>query len=57
MAALAGGTACDDESFLCTNTPGGFSCDCPGGTELIDEECREPSKWFIARVEDTDGLT
>ena len=41
-AVLAGGQACMDESMLCINTIGSFVCSCPGNTEFIDGECREP---------------
>ena len=40
-AVMAGGIACDDESMICTNTPGSFSCTCPQGTEELEGECRE----------------
>ena len=39
--ALAGGMACEHESQLCINTPGNFSCECPGNTEFLDGQCRE----------------
>ena len=34
---------CND-SMTCENTPGGFNCTCPPGTQVVDGECVEISK-------------
>ena len=41
-AVLAGDQPCDDESMVCRDTPGNFTCLCPSGTEFTNGECREP---------------
>ena len=44
VAALNGMVICDDESMLCIDTDGSFTCVCPQGTEFIDRQCRQPGK-------------
>lgn len=43
-AVSAGRQACMDESMLCANTVGSFMCTCPGNTQFLGGECREPGK-------------
>ena len=42
IAALNGTDICNATMF-CMNTMGGYTCECPGGTELVDGSCREIS--------------
>ncbi len=50
-AVFANMLACPDESMLCVDNTGSFTCVCPGGTELIEGQCREPISKQIIIIE------
>jgi len=43
-AALDRRTLCPQPQ-LCENTPGSFRCQCPPGTEMINNTCRGTASW------------